>query len=126
MNFTMTGCGVSVEFRVLRMGIDFLVLAAGGDTGHIGAIALGGRGECLSNARAGHREGVVTELIYRELQPVIPEGLAVLAGIHVDGISKEQIRGVTELCEEGARRIAAGLGQYQHNQKKEKGGKQNG
>ena len=66
MDFTMTGHGVSVQFKVLRMGTDCLVLAAGGDTGHIGAIAFGDRGGCLSNAREGHREGVVTELIYRE------------------------------------------------------------
>lgn len=91
MDFTMTGHGVSVQFRVLRMGTDCLVLAAGGDTGHIGAIAFGDRDECLSNAREGHREGVVTELIYRELESVVPGGLAVLAGIHVDGITKEQI-----------------------------------
>ena len=30
MDFTMTGHGVSVQFRVLRMGTDCLVLAAGG------------------------------------------------------------------------------------------------
>ena len=83
MDFTMTGHGVSVQFKVLRMGTDCLVLAAGGDTGHIGAIAFGDRGECLSNAREGHREGVVTELIYRELKSVVSGGLAVLAGIHV-------------------------------------------
>lgn len=126
MNFTVTGCGVSVEFKVLRMGSDCLVLAAGGDIGHIGAIAFGDRGECLSDAREGHREGVVTELIYRELRSVVPGGLAVLAGIHVDGITKEQISGVTALCEEGAHRIAAGLRQDQDSHKKEKGGNQNG
>ena len=87
--------GVSVQFKVLWMGTDCLVLAAGGDTGHIGAIAFGDRGGCLSNAREGHREGVVTELIYRELESVVFGGLAVLAGIHVEGITKEQI---TEMC----------------------------
>ena len=76
MDFTMTGHGVSVQFKVLRMGTDCLVLAAGGDTGHIGAIAFGDRGECLSNAREGHREGVVTELIYRELESVVSGGRA--------------------------------------------------
>ena len=125
MDFTMTGHGVSVQFRVLRMGTDCLVLAAGGDTGHIGAIAFGDRDECLSNAREGHREGVVTELIYRELESVVSGGLAVLAGIHVDGITKEQITGVVALCEEGAHRIAAGLREYQQEQKEEKGGNQN-
>ena len=113
MDFTMTGHGVSVQFKGLRMGTDCLVLAAGGDTGHIGAIAFGDRGECLSNAREGHREGVVTELIYRELKSVVSGGLAVLAGIHVAGITKEQITGVVALCEEGAHRIAAGLREYQ-------------
>ena len=78
MDFTMTDHGVSVQFKVLRMGTDCLVLAAGGDTGHIGAIAFGDRGGCLSNAREGHREGVVTELIYRELESVVSGGLAVL------------------------------------------------
>ena len=41
MDFTMTGHGVSVQFKVLRMGTDCLVLAAGGDTGHIGPLPSG-------------------------------------------------------------------------------------
>ena len=55
----------------------------------------------------------MTELIYRELESVVSGGLAVLAGIHVAGITKEQITGVVALCEEGAHRIAAGLREYQ-------------
>lgn len=119
MDFTLTKQGVSVGFRVIRVGIDFLVLAAGGDVGHIGAVTLGSKNEIVSSFRAGHMESVVTDLIYRKLNGAVPDGLAVAAGIHVDGITKEQIDMVMAMCEEGAKRIAEGLKIYS-------GGYQNG
>ena len=41
-------------------------------------------------------------------------------GIHVDGITKEQITGVVALCEEGAHRIAAGLREISRIRRKKK------
>lgn len=119
MDFTMTKGGVSVNFRVIRVGIDVLVLAAGGDVGHIGAVTLGGENEMVSSARTGHKEGVVTDLIYRKLSGAVPAGLAVMGGIHVEGITKAQIGMVVAMCEEGAERIAEGLKEFYQGQKRD-------
>lgn len=119
MDFTMTKGGVSVSFRVIRVGIDVLVLAAGGDAGHIGAVTLGGGNELVSMARTGHKEGVVTDLMYRKLNGAVPAGLAVMGGIHVEGITKTQIGMVVAMCEEGAERIAEGLKEFYQGQKRD-------
>lgn len=107
MDFTLEEQGLAVSFRVIRMGSDILVLAAGGDAGHIGAVTLGGCRDRESAVRAGHKEQVVTELMYEVLAPAVLNGLAVAAGIHVEAIRPEQIDQVVKLCRLGADKIAA-------------------
>ncbi len=112
MDFTMTGHGVSVQFRVLgweptvwcwqqaeiRAILDHCLRGQRRMPVKCQRRPQGRRGDRIHLPGTGIRGS---------------RGLAVLAGIHVEGITKEQITGVIALCEEGAHRIAAGLRQDQ-------------
>ena len=88
-----------------RIGQDLLVTITGGDRPHIGAAALGHRdapGTVLT--LAGHRETDLALDAVERLRPIVPAGVLVSCGIHVDGAGGEEIR---ILCDEAHEVIEA-------------------
>ena len=85
-----------VAIAVYRTKEGINVLIEGGDKGHIGAVAVARGGEIVESVCfPGHREDIVCESWAKEISGLVP-GPAV-AGIHYDGITKEQIEEVMEV-----------------------------
>ena len=107
---------VTVCFEVYQINKDFLVVAAGGDYMHIGAISLNEQ----TVAAPGHKEDVITSMMAGEIRNYIvnaklseaPPNICVVGGIHVDHISGEQIEAVVSMCRTAAKRIAEHMLQF--------------
>ena len=100
----------AVEFRLERIGTDHLLRIAGGAE-HVGALALFD-GEPKWIEILGHREGALAAEAARTLGPKLGGRLVVVAGIHYDSASREEIArivaNVRKLSEELARSLPGG------------------
>ncbi|GEM_PF-4087502 len=105
LDFFLDEQSITIQFQLIRTGNDFLLLIAGGDAPHIGAVTLGDSSGSQTFARQHHKEDVVTESLYRRLAFQCPGGLCIICGIHIDDIRKEQIAQTVSMCQAGAETI---------------------
>ena len=77
------------------------ILIAGGDKGHIGAVAIAKAGYIIESvAFPDHKEKIICENWAKKISVVYPGPVVVEAGIHYDTITKEQIQEVLERLDE--------------------------
>lgn len=110
--WTMMQSGVRVIFELYRVNRDYLVAVTGGQVPHIGAVSLNGQ----TVAAPGHKEDVITSMMAEWIRTrlrqsaddqILPlPNICIIGGVHVDNITKEQIRAVVGMCEAAAERIA--------------------
>lgn len=102
---------VDMHMIAIPLGGDLSVTLSGGDTPHIGSVALGQpnsgglttvkAGAAVSQINlAGHKDHVVTGKMAEKLAALSGGTVTVSGGIHVDAISPEEIDLVLELADE--------------------------
>ncbi|PTQ51810.1 MAG: hypothetical protein HSCHL_1147 [Hydrogenibacillus schlegelii] len=109
----MTGFPFDVRLRTVPMGKDIAFLITGGQA-HIGAVAtaypVGDRVRVAVHALPGHREGDLAAGVARMATEALGCTVVVAMGIHVEGVTKEEIntivRTVRRLMEDELARIA--------------------
>jgi len=90
---------IAVALRALFMGRDLCVIVTGGQAPHLGAVSCASKELATQTVRfAGHKEYHVTEMFTERLRAVFDRNIAVLCGIHVDNITKEEIETTLALC----------------------------
>jgi hypothetical protein len=95
IELSITEGRVALGLTARRIGADWAVAICGGDSPHVGAVALaaptcgGGR-----LALPGHREGEVAAGAAAELSTRLGAAVSVTCGIHVDGITPDEIDAV--------------------------------
>jgi len=110
-----------VDAEVLFLGADLLVILSGGDTPHIGSVAVALPRPSLADAArisstssvynfVGHKDQVIAQRVSEVLSSQLNRHVVVIAGFHVDNISAEGIARVVENCDELARMILKELG----------------
>lgn len=82
---------VILEFS--PFGRDWILKIYGGEA-HLGAIARSGQPDVFSSVWGSHKEQVVVETAYRKIAPLLSGELLVVAGIHYDQISPQQIENI--------------------------------
>lgn len=93
--------GKEIVARITCLDQGLVILLAGGDKSHVGAVTVAGETGTLNTIQLpGHKEAVLSErwagAVFEKFQvPVVVE-----AGIHYDEASKEQIFKVVETAEE--------------------------
>ena len=93
-----------VGMSVNRVGED-LIVCLFNEAGHIGAVAVADFCEKEHQAsvsvitRPGHREDVTASEAARRLCKALERPVCVIAGIHLDNITKEELAGIVENCE---------------------------
>ncbi|MDR3358152.1 MAG: hypothetical protein LBN96_04750 [Desulfovibrio sp.] len=97
--FTAQAGRITLEARIIRVGADAQCLLCGGDA-HIGAVALARPGGGQSLCLPGHREGGTALRMARTLAQSLGRAVCVSAGIHYDGITREEIADVENLADE--------------------------
>jgi len=110
-----------VEAEVFFVGADLLVILSGGDSPHIGSIAVALPRPSLADAEkisstssvynfVGHKDQAIAQRVSEGLSAELNRHVVVVAGFHVDAISTEGIAQVVENCEGLARIILKELG----------------
>ena len=109
------GAGVSLTLTAQRMGRDWNVTITGGEVPHLGAAALGAPyrhpdGRVGSSASVlvlpSHKEDGVVKKAAERLAKRLDCAVLVSGGIHVDGITPEQIGAVVALVGAAVERLA--------------------
>ncbi|WP_195276550.1 hypothetical protein [Anaerotruncus rubiinfantis] len=117
--------GIVLSARVIPMGEDLCVAVWGGDRPHIGCAAVGvpreslcgggGKSATISTLNlTGHKDDAVANLVADRLASARGRPAAVVCGVHIDGITREQIACVCELAKALAEQILQGMTELHH------------
>ena len=100
IELTETDGRLTIHLRAQRIGADWSVAIFGGDTPHIGAIALAcPDGSCQVICLPNHREAEIAKHSALSLATSFGANISVSCGIHLDDITKKEIELVTEAAE---------------------------
>jgi hypothetical protein len=105
-----------VEAQVTLIGSDLLVALYGGSKPHIGSVAVALPRPSLKDKKQmsstssvynflGHKDYVIAQRVAELLSSRLNKNVVVVAGIHIDGISKKGIAKVLENCDKLAQKI---------------------
>jgi len=98
--------GLCVKAAVVPIHNDFLIIVTGGDNPHIGAVSFGNKYEENDISLKGHEELVVTQKMFIKLKNICNGNILITGGIHIDNISREQIRQILVMCDLLTEKIA--------------------
>ncbi len=113
--FTATAAGFSIQAEVTRIRSDLRITVTGGDVPHIGTVTTLSGTFPLQTIRFPSQEGryhkdhIVAEKIATIIHPHLPGNCVIVAGIHVDDITKQQIHAAEEMADTLGEQIAAWL-----------------
>jgi len=103
---------LAVSLKAMDVGDDLLVTITGGKA-HIGATAVGIKTEGVATASVittpAHREDRVVGGAAEKLAKKLDKTVVVVAGIHYDNITKEEIDETLRLCDELVNALAVEL-----------------
>ncbi len=110
----------AVTATVTLLGDDCLVVLTGGTKPHIGAVGMAqvrpslsdpGKGSATSSVFTylGHKEDAVAKGMSEELARRLQRNTVVVAGIHWDNLTAEDILTVTTICRKVTKRITETL-----------------
>lgn len=103
--FKVDQAGFQMSAAVESIGQDLLVKLTGGDHPHIGTISTyhkDGAMEVLrfpSHSGRYHKDDVLAEVLFKEISDQLPGNLVITSGVHIDGITKEQIAASFKMAE---------------------------
>jgi hypothetical protein len=114
--FTLKKGRITVHSVLFRIGKDGVILLFGGDEPHIGACAVGSEcGVYDLYCLPGHREDEIIHELATELQKnKILRNFILSCGIHVNNITKTEIKDVLQLCRRLFAKTAGFLGRDEH------------
>ena len=122
--FEVTKAGYSIQAEVTVIGNDLLIALTGGDTPHIGTITWWNQTGDSDTTRFPshhgrfHKDDVLSEVLLKQLKPLLPGTCVITAGVHINGITQEQITASFSMAEELGKRIASWLKDYDFQTKK--------
>lgn len=102
--------GYHIRCHVIPMGNDYTIAVYGGDTPHVGSVvmsvarpSLTGKGISVTSSvlnGVGHKDEVIGRMFAETLAKKRNCTVVCSCGIHVDGITPEQIEIIREKCSE--------------------------
>lgn len=116
--FQASRAGYTITAEVTVIGKDLSIALVGGDTPHIGTVTWvsnNGASDTIrfpSHHGRFHKDDVLSEILIKQLQPLLPGSCVITAGIHVNGITKEQITASFDMAEEIAKKLATWIRNY--------------
>lgn len=96
---------IKLQASVLHVGDDLLIVVTGGDKPHIGASVLANHSQFKSISFKFHKDDIALKIIANELKKHTKKNICVIGGIHVEDITKKQIKQVLSMSEKLAKKI---------------------
>ncbi len=113
--FTVTKEHYTMQVALFVIAKDVLAVITGGDHPHIGDVTAVAKGEEPQTVRYPshdgrfHKDDFLSERLVKKVAPLVPGSLTVLAGVHVDHITKTQLIQAGPMVDELAQQVAAWL-----------------
>ncbi|MDK2937715.1 MAG: gallate decarboxylase subunit [Eubacteriaceae bacterium] len=104
MKFSVGSGDTALNYEVRKLGADYLILLTGGDI-HIGCTAIGDDGRIVSYTPLHHRDDALAIPLAKKISQEYRCICTVVAGFHLDNISKEQIVAVIENSKIGMKQL---------------------
>lgn len=107
--------GFEMIAEVSRVGNDVLITISGGDVPHIGTVTTrlsGGEPDTVcfpSHDGRLHHDGVLAERLLEQLADDLMATCVVTAGVHIDGITQDQLTAAPEIAARLGLRVARWL-----------------
>ncbi len=92
--------GICIKAKILHVGEDLLIIVSGGDKPHIGSALLVNKNEQKCISFESHKDYIALKLIYERIKKATCKNVCLVGGIHIESITKNQIKQVLELCKE--------------------------
>jgi len=107
---------VGLRMEAVRMGEDYCLVVTGGDRPHLGAVALSTPRPSLADSRkisastsvltlVGHKEDDVAKKIAQQYAAKLNRQVVVACGVHLDGITREELAVMEEMLAELAEQL---------------------
>ncbi|OXS27033.1 MAG: hypothetical protein BI182_09165 [Acetobacterium sp. MES1] len=90
----------ALQYEIIPVGKDWLILLTGGDT-HIGCTAIGDDGRLSSYTPRSHKDDALAIPLAKKVSESCRCVCTVVAGFHLDDITREQIATVIENANTG-------------------------
>lgn len=116
--FSVTQAAYTIQVQLQQIGPDLLLLITGGDHPHIGAVTTLSPQTVAKTVRFPshdgrlHKDGVLSELLAKQIQPVIKGTCTITAGVHVDQISQRQIMAASTMVKTLGQQVVRWLKQH--------------
>nr|WP_207702027.1 amino acid decarboxylase [Enterococcus sp. 665A]MBO1339630.1 amino acid decarboxylase [Enterococcus sp. 665A] len=104
--------GFTMSAEAKQIGGDLLITLTGGDTPHIGTVTTFSRNQKRESLRfeshSGrfHKDDVLAEKLLETLAPFIPGNCVITSGVHVNGITQEQIAASFDMAAQLSQQLA--------------------
>jgi hypothetical protein len=99
---------LEIKAEAYRMGKDLCVIITGGDIPHLGAVTIGSRCEGFKTFLfEHHKENILTEMLADILKNGYSGNFAVCCGIHLDNITRDEIKDSIDLSKDIAEELCA-------------------
>lgn len=116
-SFSVIRAGFNIQADLFIIGKDLLIAITGGDHPHVGTVTTytaNGDSDVIrypSQDGRQHKDDYISEKLLHVVGPYVSENCTVVSGVHVDGITKEQVEASGEMAENLGRQIAEWLKQ---------------
>ncbi|MFC3927159.1 prenylated flavin chaperone LpdD [Streptococcus caprae] len=111
--FTLTESGFQMEASAQFVGADLLIVLTGGSHPHIGTVTTYCKETAdkqttrfPSHSGRFHKDDVLADVILEAIVALLPQNATITSGIHVDGITKEQIQASFGMAQHLGQQIA--------------------
>lgn len=97
---------VNIDLRANYVGEDLIIIISGGDRPHLGSISYGGEGflnkdfEKNTIVYVNHKEYIISQKFSQRIGDIFKGNYMISVGVHLDNITKEEIKIVMKLSEE--------------------------
>lgn len=97
-----------LTYQIMHMGRDLLICVTGGEA-HVGSLSVAVQGKVNTTTLEGHRDDALSQSLAKKIAEVFPNVCTVVAGFHLDNITKEQIQQVMKHHAQGIQRVLSYL-----------------
>lgn len=113
--FQATAEGFTIKVIVQVIGKDLLIALTGGDAPHIGTVTWAAKDTPSETTRFPshhgrfHKDDALSTIVLEHISSLLPGNCVITAGVHVNGITKEQIKASFRLADKIGQEIQAWL-----------------
>lgn len=115
ISFTATTAGLTIRADLFTIAADLLIVMTGGGNPHIGDVVTLTADQDRQTVRFPshdgryHKDDVLAEVVAKRIQSQLPGSCVITSGVHVDGITQDQIDGSFESAKQLAAQISEWL-----------------